>query len=102
MHFAKWGHKIEREIYIAVKPRRENTLVDTLYDSEVSQPRHPRYHAHLTKEVADLVTPHPETLELMNSWLEHHGISSSFISMTLQQYTHAQNHAHDSSLLGAS
>ncbi|KAH9000929.1 peptidase S8/S53 domain-containing protein [Lactarius hatsudake] len=69
------------DLYIAVKPRRENALVDTLY--EVSQPGHPRYRAHLTKEqVADLVAPRPQSLELVNSWLEHHGISSSSVSMT--------------------
>ncbi|KAH9009121.1 Pro-kumamolisin, activation domain-containing protein, partial [Lactarius hengduanensis] len=69
------------DLYIALKPRRENALVDALY--EVSEPRHPRYHSYLTKEqVAKLVAPHPETLELVNSWLKHHGISSSSISMT--------------------
>ncbi|KAH9026297.1 subtilisin-like protein [Lactarius deliciosus] len=69
------------DLYIAVKPRRENALVDTLY--EVSQPGHPRYRVHLTKEqVADLVAPRPQSLELVNSWLEHHGISSSSVSMT--------------------
>ncbi len=32
-----------------------------------------RYGAHLSKEqVAELVAPHPETLELVNSWLELH------------------------------
>src|SRR6266702_496078 len=37
-----------------------------------------RYGAYLSKEqVAELVAPHPDTLELVNSWLEHHGISSS-------------------------
>ncbi|KAH9038522.1 subtilisin-like protein [Lactarius pseudohatsudake] len=69
------------DLYVAVKPRRENALVNTLY--EVSEPGHPRYRAHLTKEqVADLVAPRPESLELVNSWLEHHGISSSSVSMT--------------------
>ncbi|KAH9036741.1 subtilisin-like protein [Lactarius deliciosus] len=69
------------DLYIALKPWRENALVDTLY--EVSEPGHPRYRAYLTKEqVAELVAPRPETLELVNSWLEHHGISSSSISMT--------------------
>ncbi|KAH9009682.1 subtilisin-like protein [Lactarius pseudohatsudake] len=69
------------DLYIALKPNRENALIDALY--EVSEPGHPRYRAHLTKEqVADLVTPRPETLELVNSWLEHHGISSSSVSMT--------------------
>jgi hypothetical protein len=30
---------------------------------------------HLSKEqVAELVAPHPETLELVNSWVEYHGV----------------------------
>ncbi len=42
-----------------------------------------RYGAHLTKEqVADLVAPDPDALELVNSWLGHHGVSSSMTSMT--------------------
>ncbi|KAH9044199.1 subtilisin-like protein [Lactarius hengduanensis] len=69
------------DLYIALRPQSENAVVDALY--EVSEPGHPRYRAYLTKEqVADLVAPHPATLELVNSWLEHHGISSSSISMT--------------------
>ncbi|KAH9056900.1 subtilisin-like protein [Lactarius vividus] len=69
------------DLYIALKPQRESALIDALY--EVSEPGHPRYGVHLTKEqVADLVAPRPETLELVNSWLEHHGISSSSVSMT--------------------
>ncbi|KAH9062387.1 subtilisin-like protein [Lactarius vividus] len=69
------------DLYIALRPHRDHALIDTLY--EISEPGHPRYRAHLTKEqVADLVAPHPETLELVNSWLEHHGISSSSLSMT--------------------
>jgi len=32
--------------------------------------------------VAELVAPHPETLKLVNSWLEHSGIPSSSISTT--------------------
>ncbi|KAH9041497.1 peptidase S8/S53 domain-containing protein [Lactarius deliciosus] len=69
------------DLYIALKPRRENALVDALH--EVSEPGHPRYRAYLTKEqVAELVAPRPETLQLVNSWLKHHGISSSSVSMT--------------------
>ncbi|KAH9005635.1 subtilisin-like protein [Lactarius hatsudake] len=69
------------DLYIALKPQRENALVDALH--EVSEPGHPRYRAYLTKEqVAELVAPRPETLQLVNSWLKHHGISSSSISMT--------------------
>ncbi len=44
---------------------------------------HCRYSLHLSKEqVAELVAPHPDTLELVNSWLEHHGVPSSSISTT--------------------
>ncbi|KAH9054087.1 subtilisin-like protein [Lactarius vividus] len=69
------------DLYIVLKPQRENSLVDALY--EVSEPGHPRYRAYLTKgQVVELVAPRPETLELVNSWLEHHGISSSSTSMT--------------------
>ncbi|KAF8269932.1 peptidase S8/S53 domain-containing protein [Lactarius quietus] len=40
-----------------------------------------RYGAHLSKEeVAELVTPHQDTLEAVHSWLEHHGVPSSDIS----------------------
>ncbi len=44
---------------------------------------HCRYGLHLSKEqVAELVAPHPDTLELVNSWLEHHGVPSSSVSTT--------------------
>jgi tripeptidyl-peptidase-1 len=83
-------------------PDRENALIDAL--QEVSQPRHPkhvlfttplfeayscvpllcfRYGAHLTKEqVAQLVAPHPDTLELVSSWLKYNGVPPSSISTT--------------------
>ncbi|KAH8997665.1 peptidase S8/S53 domain-containing protein [Lactarius hatsudake] len=50
------------DLYIALKPNRENALIDALW----------------------LTSSHhcPETLELVDSWLEHHGISSSSVSMT--------------------
>ncbi|KAF8258633.1 peptidase S8/S53 domain-containing protein [Lactarius quietus] len=42
-----------------------------------------RYGKHLSKEqVAELVAPHQNTLELVNSWLEHHGIPASSVSVT--------------------
>jgi hypothetical protein len=42
-----------------------------------------RYGMHLSKEqVAELVAPHPDTLELVNSWVEYHGIPSSSVSTT--------------------
>jgi len=90
------------DLHLALKSHHENALIDALY--EVSNPRSPkyvlsntrprtiyspvpllrcRYGAHLSKEqVAQLVAPHPDTLELINSWLEHHDVPSSSISTT--------------------
>ncbi|KAH9020584.1 peptidase S8/S53 domain-containing protein [Lactarius pseudohatsudake] len=69
------------DLYIALKPYHENALVDAL--NEVSDPRHPRYGMHLSKEqVADIVAPHPDTVQLVHSWLEHHRITSSSVSVT--------------------
>jgi len=40
-----------------------------------------RYGAHLSKEqVAELVAPPPDVLELVNAWLEHHGVHPSTVS----------------------
>lgn len=42
-----------------------------------------RYGVHLSKEqVAELVAPHPDTLELVDSWLAHHEVPSSAVSIT--------------------
>ncbi|KAH8982183.1 subtilisin-like protein [Lactarius hatsudake] len=69
------------DLHFALKPHHENAVIDALY--EVSDPKSPKYGAHLSKEqVAQLVAPHTETLELINSWLEHHGVPSSTMSMT--------------------
>ncbi|KAF8269178.1 subtilisin-like protein [Lactarius quietus] len=66
------------DLYIALKPHSENALIDVLYN--VSTPGHPEYGEHLSKEqVAELVAPHPRTLELVNSWLKHNGIPSSSV-----------------------
>src|SRR6266702_5278720 len=96
-------HATTIDLHLALKSHNENALIDALY--EVSDPkslkyvsplpirtrvyppvplsRH-RYGAHLSKEqVAELVAPHPDTLELVNSWLEHHGVPSSSVSTTL-------------------
>ncbi|KAH9026547.1 subtilisin-like protein [Lactarius hengduanensis] len=44
-------------------------------------PNRCRYGAHLSKEqVAKLVAPHPETLDLVNSWLEHYSVPTSSVS----------------------
>jgi tripeptidyl-peptidase-1 len=42
-----------------------------------------RYGAYLSKaQVAELVVPHPDTLELVHSWLKYHGVPSSSVSTT--------------------
>ena len=95
------------DLRIALKPHRENALIGALY--EVSDPDHPkcvfvplcpqyafmlthrwigcqyryRYGAHLSKErVAELVAPHPDTIEHIGSWLEHHDVPASLVSFT--------------------
>ncbi|KAH8991251.1 peptidase S8/S53 domain-containing protein [Lactarius akahatsu] len=69
------------DLYIALKPYRENALIDAL--NEVSDPGHTRYGAHLSREqVADIVAPHPDTVQLVHSWLEHHRVLPSSISVT--------------------
>ncbi|KAF8256922.1 subtilisin-like protein [Lactarius quietus] len=69
------------DLHIALLPQYENALIDALY--EVSTPSHPKYGAHLSKEqVAQLVAPHRDTSDLVNSWLKHHGIPRSSISVS--------------------
>ncbi|KAF8267520.1 subtilisin-like protein [Lactarius quietus] len=69
------------DLHIFLKPHNENALVDALY--EVSTPKHPKYGAYLSKDqVADLLAPHPDTLELVDLWLKHRSVSSSIISTT--------------------
>ncbi|KAF8263762.1 peptidase S8/S53 domain-containing protein [Lactarius quietus] len=69
------------DLHIALLPQSENALIDALY--EVSTPSHPKYGAHLSKkQVARLVAPHRDTLDLVNSWLERYGISRSSISVS--------------------
>ncbi|KAH8985640.1 hypothetical protein EDB86DRAFT_2833056 [Lactarius hatsudake] len=70
------------DLYIALNPHQEDTLNDALY--KVSDPRHLRhvhltaaplapsftYGAHLSKDqVAELVRPHPDTLELVTPYV---------------------------------
>ncbi|KAF8267641.1 Pro-kumamolisin, activation domain-containing protein [Lactarius quietus] len=66
-------------LYIALIPYHEHALIDALYD--VSDPRSQSYGAHFSKEqVAELVAPHPHTLELIYSWLGHHDVPLFSIS----------------------
>ena len=105
-HWESLGHPpvdSSIDLYLALKTPNESALIDSLY--EVSNPRHAkyvrppsicartthflppsrcRYGAYLSKEqLAELVAPHPDTLSLVKSWLDDHGIPSSSITMTL-------------------
>ncbi|KAH9031571.1 subtilisin-like protein [Lactarius hengduanensis] len=67
------------DLSIALRPHREHALADAIH--EVSNPKHPKYGAYLSKEqVAKLVAPHPSTLKLVETWLRHHGVSPSNVS----------------------
>ncbi|KAF9266299.1 tripeptidyl peptidase A [Marasmius fiardii PR-910] len=51
-------------------------LEEHLY--QVSDPFHERYGQHLSKEeVEELVAPHPESIDLVTTWLASHGIHES-------------------------
>jgi tripeptidyl-peptidase I len=53
-----------------------NVLEKHLY--EVSDPDHERYGAHLSKgEVETLVAPHQESVNLVDEWLQSHGIGEN-------------------------
>ncbi|KAH9018608.1 subtilisin-like protein [Lactarius hengduanensis] len=67
------------DLHIALKAKNENALIDALI--EVSSPGHPKHGDHLSREeVAELVAPPSDVLELANAWLEHHGVHPSSIS----------------------
>ncbi|KAH8987015.1 subtilisin-like protein [Lactarius akahatsu] len=67
------------DLHIALKAKNENALIDALI--EVSSPGHPKHGEHLSREeVAELVAPPSDVLELANAWLEHHGVHPSTIS----------------------
>ncbi|KAH9160722.1 peptidase S8/S53 domain-containing protein [Lactarius sanguifluus] len=90
------------DLYIALKPYLENALIDAL--NEVSDPGHSRhvfstmpslrmfsyvsllryrYGMHLSREqVANIVAPHPDAVQLVHAWLEHHRVTPSSISVT--------------------
>ncbi|KAI9450054.1 subtilisin-like protein [Lactarius psammicola] len=54
------------DLCVALKPQHENALIDVLYE----------------EQVAELVAPHPDTLELVHSWLGHHNVPFSSVSVT--------------------
>ncbi|KAJ7483186.1 peptidase S8/S53 domain-containing protein [Mycena latifolia] len=62
------------DMRIALKQNKLDELISSLY--EVSDPAHERYGQHLSKEEVDaLVAPHPDSVEAVESWLQHHGIN---------------------------
>ncbi|KAI9439773.1 subtilisin-like protein [Lactarius indigo] len=77
-------------LHVALKPHRKKALIAALY--EVSSPGNPKhvlsttpriYGSHLSKEqVAKLAMPHPDTLELVESWLKFRGVLPSSISVS--------------------
>ncbi|CDO69652.1 hypothetical protein BN946_scf184851.g40 [Trametes cinnabarina] len=61
------------DMRIGLKQDKFDDLVSALY--EVSDPSHAKYGQHLTKEdVAALVAPHPDSVDLVESWLSTHGL----------------------------
>ncbi|KAF7976380.1 hypothetical protein HWV62_6953 [Athelia sp. TMB] len=66
---------------IGLKQDKLDDLIASLY--EVSQPQHPKYGQHLSvEEVNALVAPHPDTLDLVNAWLEHHDVDAASADRT--------------------
>lgn len=66
----------EMTMRIGLKQGNLDRLLASLY--EVSDPTHSRYGQHLTKEETDaLVRPHADTINTVDAWLVHHGISPS-------------------------
>ncbi|KAJ7881181.1 peptidase S8/S53 domain-containing protein [Mycena leptocephala] len=62
------------DMRIGLKQSKLEELISSLY--EVSDPAHERYGQHLSKEEVDaLVAPHPDSVEAVESWLQHHGIN---------------------------
>ncbi|KAI0705250.1 peptidase S8/S53 domain-containing protein [Cytidiella melzeri] len=69
------------DMRIALKQDKFEDLVTALY--EVSDPEHHMYGQHLTKEQVDaLVAPHSDSVELVNEWLEAHGVAASSAQRT--------------------
>ncbi|TFK52035.1 subtilisin-like protein [Heliocybe sulcata] len=61
------------EMRIGLKQDKIDQLITSLY--EVSDPDHERYGQHLSKEqVEELVKPHPDSVDVVEEWLEHHGV----------------------------
>ncbi|TFK39451.1 peptidase S8/S53 domain-containing protein [Crucibulum laeve] len=67
------------ELRIGLKQDKIDDLIATLM--ETSDPFHERYGQHLSKEEAEaFVAPHPDSVDAVESWFEHHRISTSDIA----------------------
>jgi tripeptidyl-peptidase-1 len=67
-------HRIR--LRIGIFQQSFQVLENILY--EISNPSHPKYGAHLSKEeVEKLVAPHPASLESVDQWLTSYGIPKS-------------------------
>jgi len=76
---AKWTHISSApdshtlRMRIGLKQTQMDEVIRHLY--EVSDPAHPRYGNHLSKEqVEELVRPAPESVEMVEAWLAAHGL----------------------------
>lgn len=68
----------EHNIVLRIALPQPNFSILEKHLYEVSDPDHPRYGAHLSKEeVEKLVTPHPESIDAVDEWLRSHGIKDS-------------------------
>jgi tripeptidyl-peptidase-1 len=66
------------ELKIALPQPHFSTLEKHLL--EVSNPKHERYGAYLSKEETEaLMAPHPETLDAVSEWLSSHGIEEDHL-----------------------
>ncbi|KAI0695326.1 subtilisin-like protein [Cerioporus squamosus] len=64
------------DMRIGLKQDKFDELVTALY--EVSDPSHERYGQHLSKEdVAALIAPHPDSVDLVEAWLLAHGLDTT-------------------------
>ncbi|KAH9940766.1 subtilisin-like protein [Epithele typhae] len=64
------------DMRIGLKQDRFDELVANLY--QVSDPAHSRYGQHLSKDqIAELVAPHPQTVDLVEAWLAAHDLDAA-------------------------
>ncbi|KAF7430691.1 hypothetical protein PC9H_006402 [Pleurotus ostreatus] len=62
------------DLRIGMKSHKMDDLITQLY--EVSDPKHPKYGQYLSKEEVDaLSAPHPDSVEAVEAWLQHHGVN---------------------------